>query len=52
MRRLNLTECVCRAKEIGSPGVKVRTEKIIWSSYYRFMVDALEHTGEEGHDKL
>ena len=27
-------------------------EKIIWSSEYRFMVDAWEPRGEEGRDKL
>ena len=29
-----------------------RAERIIWSSEYRFMADALELSGEEGRDKL
>ena len=37
-------------KERGK--ARVRKEKIIWSSEYRFMVDAWEPEGEEGRGKL
>ena len=36
----------------GAGEARVRKEKIIWSSEYRFMVDAWEPEGEEGRGKL
>ena len=36
----------------GAGMTRVRKEKIIWSSEYRFMVDAWEPEGDEGRGKL
>ena len=41
-----------RIKSLRKRVKKLGAEKIIWSSEYRSMADALELPGEEGRDKL